>query len=124
MPLQTTARGVESAGPGNVLQIEVESDGTRELFTGFGQKGKAAERVASELCREVQEYLGSPAPVGRHLADQLLLPMALGQGGSFLTLEPTLHTRTNIEVIGRFLENGVTVQQVTGNCWKITVGPG
>jgi RNA 3'-terminal phosphate cyclase (ATP) len=46
-------------------------------------------------------YLRSSAPLGSHLADQLLLPMALGAGGIFRTMTTTTHTRTNIDVIRR-----------------------
>ena len=37
-----------------------------------------------------------------HLADQLLLPLALAGGGSFTTTKPSLHTWTNIAVIAAF----------------------
>ena len=40
-------------------------------------------------------------PVGRHLADQLVLPLALAGGGSFRTLPPTQHTRTQLDIIPR-----------------------
>ena len=46
-------------------------------------------------------YLRSISPLGSHLADQLLLPMALGAGGIFRTMTTTTHTRTNIDVIRR-----------------------
>jgi RNA 3'-terminal phosphate cyclase (ATP) len=35
---------------------------------------------------EVRECLSSGVPVGRHLADQLMIPMALAGGGRFRTL--------------------------------------
>jgi len=59
------------------------------------------------------------APVGRHLADQLLLPLALAGGGSFRTLEPTQHTRTNAGVISRFLEVDFAIEPADGSTWRI-----
>jgi RNA 3'-terminal phosphate cyclase (ATP) len=41
--------------------------------------------------------------VGEHLADQLLVPMALAGGGSFRTLPPSSHATTNAALIERFL---------------------
>jgi RNA 3'-terminal phosphate cyclase (ATP) len=41
--------------------------------------------------------------VGPHLADQLLLPLAMAGAGVFRTSAPTLHTRTNMAIIERFL---------------------
>lgn len=93
-----------SAGPGNFVRIDIRSEHVAEQFTGIGQIGKRAEQVAGEAAQEAREYLAVGAPVGPHLADQLLLPMALGAGGSFVTGKPTLHTQTNIAVIGKFLD--------------------
>ena len=49
--------------------------------------------------------------VGKHLADQLLLPMALAGGGAFRTAAMTPHTRTNIEVIRVFLDVDVRLAE-------------
>ena len=67
--------------------------------------GNVARAVA-----EARRYLDSGAPVGQHLADQLLIPLALAGGGRFRTFEPTLHTRTNAEVIERFLPVAIHVR--------------
>src|SRR5690606_31337090 len=61
---------VDSAGPGNVILVEIESDHVHEVFTGFGRIGASAAKVASEVVDEVRDYLASGVPVGPHLADQ------------------------------------------------------
>ncbi len=99
----TVDEAPEREGPGNVCMAELHFAHVTELFIGFGQKGVRAEAVATECVRAVQAYLDHDAPVGEHLADQLLLPMALGAGGTFRTSEPTPHLRTNAEVIRTFL---------------------
>ena len=43
------------------------------------------------------------AAVDEHLADQLLLPLALAGGGSFTTMSLNMHAKTNMEVIRAFL---------------------
>lgn len=65
--------------------------------------GLRAEAVAERLAREVRNYLDVDAPVGPHLADQLLMPLALAGSGSFCTTAVTEHTRTNARLIERFL---------------------
>lgn len=95
-------------GPGNVLTVEIESEHVCEVFTGFGERGVRAETVAQGVLDEVEEYLAAGVPVGRHLADQLLLPLALAGGGSFITLPLTRHATTNIDVIRRFLDVEIT----------------
>ena len=90
-------------GQGFVLTGEVGSETHTEVFTGFGERGLRAEAVADRLVEQVRAYLGGGLPVGEHLADQLLLPMALAAGGAFRTAGLSPHARTNIEVIEAFL---------------------
>lgn len=93
----------EARGPGNILTIEVESDHVTEVFTGFGKKGVPAEKVAGDAAQEAQAYLDRGAPVGEHLADQLLIPWALAGAGSFVASSVSRHASTNLEVIRLFL---------------------
>jgi RNA 3'-terminal phosphate cyclase (ATP) len=110
-----------SRGPGNILCIEIASENVTEVFTGFGEFGVSAEKVAEKAVREVEQYLAAGVPVGHYLADQLLLPMALAGGGSFRTLAPTRHMTTNIEVIRMFLPVEVSMLENGPNDWEIRV---
>jgi RNA 3'-terminal phosphate cyclase (ATP) len=92
----------ESHGPGNVLNVCMQYDKVTAVFTGFGQRGVPAEEVASNVVRQVEDYLNSGVPVERYLADQLLIYLALAGGGKFLTQRPTQHTLTNISIIELF----------------------
>jgi RNA 3'-terminal phosphate cyclase (ATP) len=112
---------VESAGPGNVVQIELESAHVTELFSGFGERGRPAEAVAEGVAGEAAEYLEADVPVGRHLADQLLLPLALAKSGSFRSLSPTPHTRTQIEIIRRFLGTSFRCEEIAPGRWHFEV---
>jgi len=105
------AVSVDSAGPGNVLTLEIESGGVTEVFTGFGEKGTSAEAVAEKVAREARAYLAAGVPVGEHLADQLLLPMALAGSGAFRTTPLSRHSTTNIEVIRAFLPVAIDVDR-------------
>ncbi|MEL6346544.1 MAG: RNA 3'-terminal phosphate cyclase, partial [Myxococcota bacterium] len=91
-------------GPGNALHVFAPCETVTEVFTGFGERKKRAEEVAEEVAKEVLAYLEMDVPVGEHLADQLLLPMALAGGGRFRATPLSLHTTTNIEVIQTFLD--------------------
>jgi RNA 3'-terminal phosphate cyclase (ATP) len=113
----------EPVGPGNVLTLEVESEHLAEVFTGFGEKGMRAEEVAERVVAEVEVYLQAGVPVGLHLCDQLLLLLALAGGGSFVTLPLTLHSETQIEVLGRFLGTRVQREPVGPNAWHVEVAP-
>jgi RNA 3'-terminal phosphate cyclase (ATP) len=120
---QRLVRRVDSRGPGNVVQVRVDSEHASETCTGFGVRGVPAERVAHGLADEVQQYLAADVPVGAHLADQLLLPLALAGGGSFLTLPPTAHTLTNAKVIEAFLGLTLDAQELAPGCWRLALAP-
>jgi RNA 3'-terminal phosphate cyclase (ATP) len=112
----------DSPGPGNVVTVLVESQQITEVFAEFGRRGVPAERVAEHAARAAKRYLASDAPVGVHLADQLLLPLALAGGGSFVTLPPSSHTRTNIDVIQAFLPVAIRCAALDETeKWKIEV---
>jgi RNA 3'-terminal phosphate cyclase (ATP) len=118
-----TPREVKADGPGNVLAVEIAHANVTEVFTGIGARNTAAEALAGNVAREVRAYLAAKVPVGQHLADQLLLPIALAGGGAFLTLQPTPHTRTNIDIIELFLPVEFAVVPLAGNRWRIAAVP-
>lgn len=88
----------------------------------MGVRGVRAETVAAGAVEEAQQYLSRGAPVGEHLADQLLIPLALAGVGSYTTGPLSLHTTTNIEVIQKFLDVEISTAQVSEQTWKIEVG--
>lgn len=95
-------------GPGNALLITLESEAVTEVFASFGAKGISAEAVARQATSEALTYLRSGAAVGEHLADQLMLPMALAGGGRFTASTVSSHATTNAGVIARFLPVAVS----------------
>jgi RNA 3'-terminal phosphate cyclase (ATP) len=125
--LQWDADSLEAAevknakGPGNILTLEIESESLTEVFTGFGQRGVSAEKVAGRAVKMVQEYLAGDLPVGRYLADQLLIPLAMAGGGKFRTLSPSRHTTTNIAIIKQFLEVDIRLKVIGDNQFEIEI---
>ncbi|MDA7978281.1 MAG: RNA 3'-terminal phosphate cyclase [Pirellulales bacterium] len=107
--------------PGNVLYVECTDGRVTELLSVCGQRGVPAEDVAARLGVEVHQYLRGGGPVGPHLADQLLLPMAMGSGGAFDCSELTSHTTTNMEIIRKFVDVGFTVEKRSGGGARVQV---
>ncbi len=97
-------RQVKSIGPGNMVSVRAEFEHVTEMISAFGRRGTPAEQVADEVADEAGAFLGSEVAVGHHLADQLLLPLAIAGGGSFTTSAPTPHTITNARVIEKFID--------------------
>ncbi|HEX6812734.1 MAG TPA: RNA 3'-terminal phosphate cyclase [Planctomycetota bacterium] len=102
-PEQLAIEVVDSQASGNMLLLEYPNDHVTEVIAEPGERGVFAETVAERACKRALAFLAVDVPVGEYLADQLLLPMALAGGGVFRTLPPSQHTRTNAQVIERFL---------------------
>jgi RNA 3'-terminal phosphate cyclase (ATP) len=77
--------------------------------------------VGARVAGEAAAYLAAGVPVGSHLADQLLLPMALGGGGRFRTTKPTGHTRTHAELLRTFLGSEIRSTEVGPDAWELEV---
>jgi RNA 3'-terminal phosphate cyclase (ATP) len=112
---------VSSRGPGNVVMLEIESENVTEVFTGFGERSVRAEAVAEHAADRARRYLAADVAVGEHLADQLLVSMALAKGGVFTTLAPSRHTRTNIDTIARFLSTTIRVDMKNNRSCTIEI---
>lgn len=112
----TTEEVRGSRGPGNIVLIELESENLTEVFTGFGEINVRAETVAMRVLDEARAYLAAGVPVGKHLADQLMLPLGIGAhlgsgGGMFRTMALSLHATTHIDILRRFLDINAQVEQ-------------
>ncbi|UXY15462.1 RNA 3'-terminal phosphate cyclase [Chitiniphilus purpureus] len=124
LPDATTAvRDVPAGeGPGNVLLIRVEHDALTEVFTGFGERGVSAERVAAGALQRVRRYLAGTAAVDEFLADQLLLPLALAGGGEFTVTQLSSHLTTQMETVVRFLPVAIEADAVAPGAVRLRVG--
>ncbi len=86
------------------LLIAEYKEGAVAGFSGVGALRKPAEKVVDEAVDAYEAFVRSGAGVDLHLADQLLLPLALAGGRSrFTTEEVTQHLLTNADVIRQFL---------------------
>lgn len=117
------ASEVPSPGPGNALLLSVEAEHATELFSAFGEKRISAEQVAARVVGELRAHLEADAPVGPHLADQLLIPLALARGGAFRASALTQHTLTNMEIVRRFLPVRFEVTEEPGTQRRVEVRP-
>lgn len=112
---------VKADGQGNMLQLWLRYAHACEVISVVGELRKPAEQVAREAVSQAKRFAEADVPVGEHLADQLLLPLALGAGGRFRTVEPSEHTRTNAAVLERFLGPVVAFQELAKDRWEVTV---
>jgi RNA 3'-terminal phosphate cyclase (ATP) len=112
----------QGQGPGNVLTLFLEFATITQILVAFGEQGVSAESVATRAAKSAARLLGNGATVEAHLADQLLLPMALAGSGSFTTQTLTPHAETNIAVIRRFLDVPIAVAEAGPHLWTVRIG--
>jgi len=122
LPADVQARRVRSAGPGAAIFLFAEYEGISAGFAAYGRKGLPSDKVAQAACDELLAHHRSGAPVGPHLADQLVLPAALAQGTTiFVTSAVTDHLLTNLSVVQAFLPIEARVEGEKGAPGKITI---
>jgi len=104
----------EEQGPGVVLLLEADFEETREVVTGFGQVGVRAETLGEKAAARMAGFLAGRAFAGPHLADQLILPMALAGGGAFTTVKPSAHLLSAAAVAQSFTGRRIRVERADG----------
>jgi RNA 3'-terminal phosphate cyclase (ATP) len=82
-------------------------------FTALGELGKPMEKVAEECGSQFEKWLVADAAIDEHLADQLVLPLALAKGTSrYRTIEVTDHLRTVIWLVGLFVPAAIELEEL------------
>ncbi len=94
----------KSLGPGFVLTVQLDYENVTEVITGFADTNIVPAKVADEAIEQVKAYLVTTAPVGEHLTDQLMLPLALAGSGEFRCIGLSGHAQTHIGLIRMFLD--------------------
>jgi RNA 3'-terminal phosphate cyclase (ATP) len=106
---------------GNTVYVKVEHQHHTQLFTALGEMRKSAEQIANNLAEDVKYYLNSKAAVDEYLADQLLLPLALGQGGRFTAQCISEHTRTQAAMIEKFIDCNIEFIELGQTQFQVNV---
>ncbi|WP_436929610.1 RNA 3'-terminal phosphate cyclase [Halosimplex halobium] len=110
-PVEHRTASVASDSPGSVLVVRLDgapvADGTegrrRPLagFDAYGAPDKRSEAVAAEVTDQVRRFRGRGAAVDPHMADQLLVFLALA-GGRVAVPGVSDHVATSRELLAAF----------------------
>jgi RNA 3'-phosphate cyclase len=108
--------------PGSVVAVSGIFEHTRVTTSALGARGKPAESVGREAAAGFRFYLDRPGALDEHMADQILLPLALAAGGSvFTTVRVTHHLLTNAQVIRSFLEREIAIEGSLGEPGRVEI---
>lgn len=118
--LEVVASG-RSEGCGITLWAECEN-GRRFGGSALGRRGRRAEQVGEEAARALVAELDGVAAVDTHLADQLMVWLALARGPSeFTTARTTDHLRSAAQVAESLL--GARIQIEAGPPTRVLCRP-
>ena len=98
--IQAIKRG---RGSGNAVLATLTHEQHTEVFSSIGGPRLSSDQVIAKLVAQIRDYQSSTAPVGEHLADQLMLPFALAGIGHYHVIKASSHALTNKQVIEAFL---------------------
>lgn len=112
-----------SPGKGTFILLHTLFDGRGwACFSALGAPGKRAEAVTDEAVEDLLVFLSTDACLDPHIADQVLLPLALIKGTSrFTTSRVTQHLLTNAHVIQKFLPVTIEVRGTIGEIGEVLI---
>ena len=122
VPVEIQTQLVTAACPGAGIFLIAEYKEVPASFSAYGRLGKPSEVVADQAVTAFKEHHASEAAVELHLADQLLLPLALANDTSVITVaRPTGHLMTNAWTIEQFEIARVSIEG--GIPYRVSVEP-
>lgn len=103
VPVQIEPQLVAAASTGAGIFLLADYQDCPASFSAYGRIGKPSEAVADHAVSALLEHHASAGAIEVHLADQLLLPLAIASGASmFTTQRAANHLVTNAWTIGQF----------------------
>ncbi len=111
-----------SIGQGTELFLCARYENSLAGFSSLGEIGKPAEKVGAEATGELIEFNSSQAAIEHHLADQIILYMALARGESkMFASKISRHLLTNAWVVQKFLAARIQVKGKEGEAGQVVV---
>ena len=99
---------VDTPSVGNYVSVVDAYEHITCCFGEPGKQGVAAERIASKVAKQCRAFRQQDAAVDEYLADQLMLPLLLADGGIYSVSNLSLHSKTNAAVIEQFCGSKVS----------------
>lgn len=99
--IEQRVTATNAASTGSSVTVGLDFERTRAGFDALGEPGKRARAVAEDAVEAALAFTEESGSVDRHLADQLLVFLALA-GGTVSVPAYTDHIETSLALLGRF----------------------
>ncbi len=124
VPVKVVPTHVSARGVGAGIFLTAHYAQAAAGFVALGRRGLPSERVAEMACKPLMAHLRSGAVADPWLGDQLVLPFALAEGPSHITLSRvTRHLLTNVWVARQFGFETIRVVGEEGGDGVLTTAP-
>jgi len=111
-----------AVGKGTLVFVAAQYEEITAGFTAYGRLRYPAERVADDAFEAFDAYRRTKAALDPHLADQIILPLALAKGDSYIaTSQISAHTQTVALLTQRFTERKIEVRGALGTPGEIII---
>ncbi|MEQ8254342.1 MAG: RNA 3'-terminal phosphate cyclase, partial [Smithellaceae bacterium] len=121
-PVRIDLHNVPGPAQGTFIFLKTQFEYAAAGFTALGARGKPAEKVGQEAAADLVNFYTSGAPVDRHLADQIVLYLALCEEESeFVVSGISQHLRTNLWVISRFHNLKYSIDGEAGQAGRVRI---
>jgi len=121
-PVRIDLHNVPGPAQGTFIFLKMQFEHTAAGFTALGARGKPAEKVGQEAAADLVNFYTSGAPVDRHLADQIVLYLALCEEESeFVVSGISQHLLTNLWVISRFHNLKYSIDGEAGQAGRVRI---
>jgi RNA 3'-terminal phosphate cyclase (ATP) len=98
---ERVVRTADADSPGSAVCVRLDYGETRAGFDALGERGRPAEDVGETAADAAIDFENGVGAVDRHLADQLIVPLALA-GGRVRIPAVTDHVETCVALLGEF----------------------
>lgn len=99
--LEWSATHAATRSPGSAVVVRLDYEGSLAGFDALGERGRPAEDVAGDAVDAALAFDDGPGAVDAHLADQLVVVLALA-GGAVDVPVVTDHAETSVELVRAF----------------------
>ncbi len=104
----------DTISTGTGIDLWTVGDGYAMGASALGEKGIPAERLGKSSASEMKSYIEKGAGVDVHLADQLLIYMAIAGNSRIRTTEISSHARTAMELLSMMAEVEFSIHEHEG----------
>ena len=109
-------------GPGTAILVAAQFSAGFGGCSALGEKGRPAEKVGAQAGECLRAFFDTGAALDEHLADQLLMYLALANGPSvFSTRQITEHLRTVAWVVRQFWPVRIDFAQQPSGIYTVSV---